>query len=284
MEITINGKKADITLDTEKNLGDILSGIEQWISSGGSRIQEVKVNGRDLSNSLTESFDLDAKKIKTLEIDVSPWRELAYKALIDLRATCDMYGNAAFDERRTIAAAWGESAAARFLASDIPDIYDLAVHTLSGEGLSAGDLAILTEERLREAADPRREIISSEPLVKSIAARMEELPLDIQTGKDGRAAETVQLFARTGEKLLRIFSILKTEGLSPDSFVIEALPVRNFIEEFNAVLKELSAAYENRDTVLVGDLAEYELAPRLLTFFTALKDFSESPSPSVPRH
>ena len=110
---------------------------------------------------------------------------------------------------------------------------------------------------------------------------MEELPLDIQTGKDQRASETIQYFSSVGEKLFRIFFILKSEGLSLETFVIDGLSVRTFMEEFNAALAELSAAYENRDTVLVGDLSEYELAPRLLKFFSALKNFSEMSSLSV---
>jgi hypothetical protein len=73
--------------------------------------------------------------------------------------------------------------------------------------------------------------------------------------------------------------LFKSEGLSPDAFLVDKIPVRTFIDEFDAILKELSAAYENRDTVLVGDLSEYELSPRLLQFFTALKDFSSTLAP-----
>jgi hypothetical protein len=108
---------------------------------------------------------------------------------------------------------------------------------------------------------------------------MEELPLDMQTGKDQRAAETVQLFSQMGEKLFRIFFIQKSEGLSLDALTIDDLPARGFIKEFNAILEELSSAYKNHDTILVGDIAEYELAPRLVKLYTALKDVLKSGSP-----
>jgi hypothetical protein len=42
------------------------------------------------------------------------------------------------------------------------------------------------------------------------------------------------------------------------------LNLKDYIDEFSTALKELASAYENNDTVLVGDLAEYELSPRLL--------------------
>ena len=60
-----------------------------------------------------------------------------------------------------------------------------------------------------------------------------------------------------------------------ETFVIDGLPARVFIEEFNAAPRELSEAYENRDTVLAGDIAEYELAPRLLKFFATLKNMAK---------
>ena len=285
MNICINDKPADITLDTEKTLGDVLSGIELWISPSGNRIQGISVNGQALGeDTLPASFNRDIKDIKKLDIVVSSYRELAAEALGSLYEICILYGNAAFDDRPQIAETWEKSAAARFLRTDISDIYELAGRSFSGEGFSAQDLSIFIRERLREIADPGQEICGCEALVKGIAERMEELPLDIQTGKDQRAAETIQHFSRTGEKLFRIFFILKSEGLSLDTFVIDGLPARTFMEELKAALSELSAAYENRDTVLVGDLSEYELAPRLLKFFFALKNYSEllQPTESAP--
>jgi hypothetical protein len=100
---------------------------------------------------------------------------------------------------------------------------------------------------------------------------MEDLPLDIQTGKDARAAETVQIFSTVTEKLLRIFALLKLEGFITDTLVIDAMPFDAFIDNFNAALKEMLAAYEIKDAVLAGDLAEYELAPRLRSFYAAIK-------------
>ena len=272
MHILINGKPIDITLDTEKTLGDVLSGIDQWISSTGSRMQEVSVNGKTLCvNSLNTEFDRDIIEIKELAIIVSSWRELAIEALSYSLETCIFYEKASFAERNQISSDWEELAAARFLAQDIPDIYNYFRLFLLGKGLSSKDFISLLEERLLEVTDPGSEIIKSGALVENVAKKMEDLPLDIQTGKDIQAAETIQLFSRICEKLFRIFSILRLEGYIPETFLVEDLPALAFIEEFNSALTELSAAYENQDTVLTGDIAEYELAPRLLLFHAALK-------------
>jgi hypothetical protein len=276
MVIYINEKPADITLDTEKTLGDVMSGIELWISPSGNRIKNIRLEGKDIStDAISEAFSVNVADIKKLDVFVSPWRELASEALQDLYQTCVLFNKAAFDERKNIAAEWEKSAAARFLMSDIPDLSYLAGLSLTGEGLSASDFSMLIEERLRELASPKEEIDNSAAKVELIAGRLEELPLDMQTGKDQKAAETIQLFTGMSEKLFRILFIFRSEGFSPEAFSIDGLSVKTFVEEFNSTLKELSTAYENRDTVLVGDIAEYELAPRLLKLFSAMKNIKD---------
>ena len=275
MEIFINQKNADIILDTEKTLGDVLSGVDQWISPGGNRIQAVSIDSLMLGDNLGEYFDKSVRDIKRLDIEIVPWSELAAEALSDLNETCSIYQKAGFEERQEIASIWENSPAARFLATDIRDLSVLAKGAFTGEGFSAGDLALIADERFREITAPGRELGASQALVNTIAERMTELPLDIQTGKDQRAAETIQRFSGIGEKLFRIFMALKSGGLQTESMAIEGLPIRLFIEEFKAALKELSAAYDNRDIVLAGDISEYELAPRLLKFYNALKEITD---------
>ena len=277
MEIYLNGKPADITLDSEETLGDVLSGIDQWISQTGNRIAAVNVDGINVAvEALDIVFSKEIKTVKKLEIVMSSFRELAMEALEELVGICALFTDASFEERSAITESWEKSPAARFLASDIPDTHALSANCFSGNGLSANDLAIILEERLREIADPERETANSEAIVKSIVKRMEELPLDMQTGKDQRAAETIQLFSKVGEKLFRMLSIYKAEGLSLDTFSIEDLPARAFIDDLNSALDEISRAYKDQDTVLAGDIAEYELAPRLLKFFNALRELKIS--------
>jgi len=277
MNIFINEKPADISLDTEKNIGEVISGIERWLSSSGSRIRKISLDNKDISvEALGGVFNIPINDIEKLDVFVDPWREFAAEALEDLYKTCMVYDKAAFDERKKTFAEWEKSPSARFLMSDIPDIFHLAKKTLSGEGLSTGDFTALIEERLRELANPWKELDKSTAGIELVAGRLEELPLDMQTGKDQRAAETIQLFSGIGEKLFRIFFIFKSEGLSPDDLTIDGLSAKIFVEDFSSTLKELSSAYENKDTVLVGDIAEYELAPRLVKLFSAMKTIDKS--------
>lgn len=50
--------------------------------------------------------------------------------------------------------------------------------------------------------------------------------------------------------------------------------VKEFYTELNAVLKELVEAFHSQDSVLIGDLQEYEIAPRLESIKTLGQDLS----------
>ncbi|AEF85142.1 conserved hypothetical protein [Treponema primitia ZAS-2] len=312
MKITIDGKPADIILEKEKTLGDLLGGIGEWLSGSRYSLSGLRINGETTgAASLEAAFDRDLGELETLDIETSSLPQLLAEALLDIQNKIAAYENASFEERRNIQQNWETGPSASFLAEQIPDIYGYAAQTFRGEGFAPESLSSLIEERLRELRDPGAELGRIEQAVESIATRLEDLPLDIQTGKDGRAAETVQLFSGITEKIFRLLSFLKLEGFVTDTLVIDTAretplqvargtslqvargtslqvaretplqvaretplqvaPFSAFIEDFSAALKELLAAYEVKDAVLVGDLAEYEVAPRLRALYSAIK-------------
>ncbi|MDR2027962.1 MAG: hypothetical protein LBP93_00340 [Treponema sp.] len=271
MDIRINGNPADITLETEQTLGEILSGIEDWLGPSGYALSGLRINGAPVgAASIAEAFSRNLRDIESLEVETSNWQDLTLEALLSVRQRLEAYQEASFEEKRPIREDWEESAAASFLSGNDPDLFQCILKTLKGEGLSPEQLRGIIGERIRELSDPLAELHTIDPLIEGIAKRLEDLPLDIQTGKDSRAAETVQLFSTITEKLFRLFSLLQFRSLVTESGTIDGLSFHDFIEEFSAALRELLAAYEVKDAVLVGDLAEYELAPRLRSFYAAI--------------
>jgi hypothetical protein len=111
---------------------------------------------------------------------------------------------------------------------------------------------------------------------------LEDFPLDTQTGKDKRAHETIELFSSTLEKLLRLIPLLRLRGVDLELLTLGDSQFKAFMEELDLALRELLAAYEAKDTVLVGDLTEYELAPRLRTLYTALSGKGPTPVKEEP--
>jgi hypothetical protein len=279
MTISINGKKADITLESEKNLGEILAGLEQWLGDSGHRLSGLVIDGETIyAGSVADSFNRDIASIGSLDIRTNTLPELVSLALFRASEDLAEYENADFEEKQGIAEKWAERPQAGLLAEQMPEIHGLMLKTLSGEGPGLRDLRGVIEERFRELRDPAAEMDRAGPLVAEIARRLEDLPLDIQTGKDARAVDTIRLFSGVTEKIFRLLNLLKVEGFPVDDIRIEDTPVSDYIPEFASALKELLEAYEQKDAVLVGDLAEYELAPRLRSLYGAVKLPAGSPA------
>jgi hypothetical protein len=285
MDISINGKTADITLESERTVGEVLSGIESWLHSSGFTLNGLEIDGEPvLSDAVSAAFERELGGVSAIDIKICSRSELAMDALGKARDFLAAYWGAIEqndgEESTRIGELWTSSAAASFLAVENPELYRIITGVFdTAPGPSrAKDILPLIDERIREIADPRAEILKMEGMVEEVAGRLEDLPLDIQTGKDGRAAESVTIFSALAEKLFRLFYLIQARGedlsgvsvknISPEP---EGILIYDFLREFSAALKELIAAYEAKDVVLVGDLAEYELAPRFRVFYRSLK-------------
>jgi hypothetical protein len=270
--ITINGKTADITLETERTVGEFLSGIDSWLQGSGQYLSGLTVNGASVDSlAMDQAFALSLDEITTMDIKTSRWTELILEALLALQEDLEKVsgGSLAGASGGRYPAEWETCDAGVFLSNHARDIYEAGLKSFKGDFPVPGTLQ-LVGERIRELQDPGTELAELEPLITGIVKRLEDLPLDIQTGKDSRAAETVSLFSGIAEKFLRLLRLLKEYGLDLENITVEAMAIEDYIEEFSAALEELLTAYESKDTVLVGDLAEYELAPRLLKLYSAL--------------
>ncbi|MDR0707639.1 MAG: hypothetical protein LBF60_07170 [Treponema sp.] len=276
MEILINGQDAGIILENEKTIGDLLAGIENWLDGTGSRISGVILDAEPVQvEDIPAAFERELSGFQSVNIRISSLRDFAIEALMSAKSALEASEDASFEEKRMIRADFESSAAANFLKEQLGDIAKSVDASLAGEGLSPTGALKLLEERVREFEDPKREIINCSVLVSEIVSRLEDLPLDLQTGKDKRALETTRLFSHITEKLLRLLSLLKQTGLEIDAIAIDSVPLTRFIDDFTNALNELLAAYEAKDTVLTGDLSEYEMAPRLVSFYSTLKDAAE---------
>jgi hypothetical protein len=266
--ITINGKTADITLEAEKTLGELLSGLDSWLEGAGQYLSGIEVDGKMYgASSLEEAFDFGLDGISRLDIKTSGWIDLMLEALFGIKndlESCETKpsGSSAPEAGFKASAEWEEGHTALFLKNNAADIYQLMLGILNGKIPPEKALLFITE-RIRELQDPASEIRASLPAVTEISKRLEDLPLDLQTGKDTRASETIALFSGVTEKLFRLLYILRRGGISVEN-------IGAFLDEFGSAVKEFHSAYANKDTVLVGDLAEYELAPRLPEFLSLL--------------
>lgn len=186
MEIFVNGAKADVTLDTEKNLGDVLKSFESECEKNNATTINIVVNGTELKSEDFESQTETAiEDIQTLELT-------------------------------TIA------------LSDIYDAFkDISSHLIS------------------------------------ISEKLRDISIQFQKGQDAKAITTIKELAETFSFFCRIVTL---SALFPEEFEnlkIENKPVLEFFEDFSPIFNDFEDALKHSDSVLMGDLAEYEISPRV---------------------
>ena len=104
-------------------------------------------------------------------------------------------------------------------------------------------------------------------LVKELLAYAEEfeqIPVYMQTGKDGKVLTLLETFSVKLHELYRAFLLPEVTEL-PLDLRIDDKPLDSYQKEINALMQDIVSAIEERDIIQIGDLAEYELAPLVKT-------------------
>ena len=273
MEIKINGKPLDFTLDSEKTIGDVLTALEQWLTNSGHRMSGLIIDGETINVSMIEEiFSKEICTVKCLDICTDTVADLTASSLLALLNDVKYFEILSFNDKSNYYNTWKDSVQAKFIDEQWSDLFSLCGSVFSGGSVSSDVLLSITEERLREVQKPAREFSNLKPLLSETCARLVDLPLDVQTGKDKRAAETIQLFSSLSEKIIRIYNQLNIQGLLPQAEDMSEKSIVKQITEFGATTRELLQAYERHDIVLVGDLSEYEIAPRLQNLYNIIAE------------
>jgi len=286
MTITANG--TELNLDMEgASLGDVLARADDLLERAGSVILRLRLDGRDLrADDLIGLHDKPASDYGALEIDSVPAFELrsrAYGALLDFLETLREWsgGTEAAEPLREAWAAYGR-AYSGLLSSDEHSFVDLLGRDIDAllkdrDGddrrhfsRHADRLEPIFRERLEEILDPAAAMRSASRLYESERESLRDVPVRLQTGKDAEAMRSILLFVEIFHKANRILPELGRAGADTSSLRIDGKPIPEFYESFNRVLRQLMEAFETKDSVLIGDLAEYEIVPRMNAFFDAM--------------
>jgi len=269
MIIKINDKPLDFSLGNEKTLAEVFTSIEQWLSNSGHRLSEIFVDGQAVTAGMLEDvFKKEVKSIKELSINTNAIAELAASSLQSLIKDIDEYESLKFNEKPKFFDNWKNSAQALFIMQEMPDLYSYFKNTFSNGDVSSLTLRSVTEEIQREVNEPVKELTKIEPILNEICEKLINLPLDIQTGKDLLAAQTIQLFVAITEKIIRLFYQLSTQGYIVQ--IEEAKKIAEGFSNFKNILTELLESYEKHDIIIVGDVAEYEAAPKLKELYLSI--------------
>lgn len=282
MLFTINGSTADIP-SKGKSIGAVLSELDERAESMGNIIVEVRVNGTAIGpEELATISDADASGDGTVSLIEEPVADLKGRALETL---LELVGAspAALETRDQEAAgaaieAWNSYRGAfggLFSAEELSFIEAFAARLATGApGADLTELAKRLEsffgERLDELRDPGNAMLAAARVFDAIKADLSEVPVRLQTGKDAQAMRTMVLAVELIHKTVRIIPEFMRMEAAP-AVDIDGATMPEFYGAFNNVLLELASAFENKDGVLIGDLAEYEIRPRLESFFAAVR-------------
>lgn len=109
-------------------------------------------------------------------------------------------------------------------------------------------------------------------LFDSLSERMEGVPLDLQAGKNSDVSQSIKELADSIDQFCHVAALA---SLFPQTFkntTIDNMNFKDFFSDFSPILLDFEQALQNNDTVLIGDLSEYEICPRLRSISEALKN------------
>ncbi|MCX7031970.1 MAG: hypothetical protein NTU62_17875 [Spirochaetes bacterium] len=274
MRLTINGEAVRFSLENERTLGEVATAVERWLADSGFVVVALSADGEDLAGSPRERWqarpvdgisELGVSVRHAAELRLEHWRAAA--GVLDTLAraldTDKVDGEAlaaagdALAALRARPAGPDAAAAAARLERSLAGATAAAVRGWPADrraGTAAlarelsGTLAVVAEQ----AADPGAALAAAAEPVARLLPGLAEVAVQLQTGRDREAMATVTGLCDAVQRLLPLVSFLPRDAGR-----------ERLIVDLNATLRDLLAAFEAKDTVLIGDLAEYEVAPRL---------------------
>lgn len=101
-----------------------------------------------------------------------------------------------------------------------------------------------------------------------------EVPVLLQTGKDLRVMETINALSNDLYQLYQLLPLMPLAGIGGGGPDVDGVALTDIPSSLSPLLKDLLRALESKDTILVGDLSEYELAPKIKQLGSALSSIS----------
>lgn len=126
------------------------------------------------------------------------------------------------------------------------------------------EFSVVTRQNIKDAFKNLSE------LFRRLSEKMQTIPVELQSGKAKEANESILALADSIDEFCHIATLA---SLFQDytEVKIEDKPFSEFFKEFSPVLSDFEDALKNNDTVSVGDLAEYEICPRLISIAKTLE-------------
>lgn len=153
---------------------------------------------------------------------------------------------------------------------------------LNGKNVGANEFESIFEEPLKEDTKLELTIVTKSEILssfnsqknecESLSNELLELPVKLQSGKDKEATILISKLADFIEKFCHTATLSALFQDIYQKLSIDGKNINEFFQEFSGILNEFEQAIASKDTVLMGDLAEYEISPRLVSIASTIKE------------
>lgn len=153
---------------------------------------------------------------------------------------------------------------------------------INGKTMRAEDFDSVGSQEINDSTKLELTVISQDDISENfkniklrcqeIAPSLQEISVKLQIGKD---KEANALIAQLADLLDNFCHTASLSSLFPDKFkelLIDGKSFSDFFADFTQILNDFEQAIASKDTVLIGDLSEYEISPRLLAIADAIKE------------
>jgi hypothetical protein len=281
MEILVNREPLDFRLENESSVGEIVDGLSEWLETGRFAITSLDINRDTYAIHDREAWEaISVNEVVSLSVEALPLHQVDHTTLVALGEYLEILATALREQNVDVLPELREELpyVKRRIAQFVPSLAnaDGSVDLLEDPALAGGEmpdaataarlqreiesLRSLLQTREREYRQPERELAVSLGRLSAMSDELIEIPVQLQTGHEGAAMQTVIRLTELLARVVRLVPLVESSGATLE---IDMKLVRGFAESMAPHLSELRDAFEIQDTVLVGDLLEYEIAPRL---------------------
>jgi ribosomal protein S8 len=284
LKIYINQDEIDFTLEKENALGEVFDSIEKWLSEQSFSITELFLDDNELLLTEREKWEsLPVQDKESFRFIALTLKELKEQNLNTVLNYCRMLqlslkeGNLELLNELLGEYNYIEGSYSILLEDLSNSIKDHMANLLKDNGFipeaerSEENVKTILEAfmmleavihgRLAEVKEPQRSGKECYEAIVTLMPQMENVSLMLQTGKDKDAMNVIIRFTELFQKLLRVFTYLPEKTQEDHHEDLKA-----YIKDMSGVLKELTEAFASEDSVLMGDLMEYEILPRMKSF------------------
>jgi hypothetical protein len=290
VKLFINDNPVDIQLQDEKTAYEIIRQLDAWLSEQGHALISLSIDGTPvaLADQDWRSRPLDG--IGAINIEAPNLHQLRLANLGALNHYAETLNAALHDLSegkntlpvilQAIKTYPSVQPAMSYLSDNIGG--DLSTDPLAAEtdrlfaGCFQADgsfdagvlpalarqvhaLAVLSAGRINEASQPIREAHATAAILKELLPRLGMVSTDLLTNKTKEAFDTILQFSELLSKLLRLFWLMLEVKEPGQPAPWSRGELQDWAMMVNQCLQQVTEALESQDTVLLGDLLEYEL-------------------------